>query len=338
MKKTAALLFLGAFLLVAGLGARFYAYPRLTVVPADLDSKVVAENPPGEPATYFSIAKLAETTDELGNMTKAQVDQVSSEEVSAELDRDVLVVRTYACTDEITEDCSTLRYPLSGALSTLAIDRHTGVPVDWSEASIETGGKVEKGVEFEGLTIKFPFNAQKQTYQFWNADLRTSVPVRFVKETSVDGLHAYEYRGAVEPTVLGQLDIPGSIIGRDEPTVTVDRVTSSETSYLVEPETGVIISATSKQDSYATLDGEKVMTITNGTFTTPDDATAETVDTYRPLATALVALRLWVPLVGTLVGLLLLGYGTLLASRRRRGGTSIAPDHTPVEAELADVR
>ena len=103
----------------------------------------------------------------------------------------------------------------------------------------------------------------------------------------MDGLHAYEYRGVVEPTVLGQLDIPGSIIGRDEPTVTVDRVTSSETSYLVEPETGVIISATSKQDSYATLDGEKVITITNGTFTTPDDAADETVDTYRPLATAL---------------------------------------------------
>ena len=183
MKKIHALLFLGAFLLVAGLGARYYAYPRLAVIPADLDSKVVAENPPGEPATYFSIAELSEVSGELGNQTQARVDPVATEELAAELDRDVLVVRTYACTDDIAVDCSTIRYPLSAALSTFAVDRRTGEPVEWDDASIETGGSVEPGVEFEGLTIKFPFNAQQQTYGFWNADLRTSIPVEFVGET-----------------------------------------------------------------------------------------------------------------------------------------------------------
>ena len=339
MKKIHALLFLGAFLLFAGLGARFYVYPRLAVIPTDLDSKVVAENPPGEPATYFSITELSEVSGELGNQTQARVDPAATEELAAEMDRDVLVVRTYACTDDIAVDCATMRYPLSAALSTFAIDQRTGEPVAWEEASIETGGSVETGVEFEGLTIKFPFNAQQRTYGFWNADLRTSVPVEFVGETSVDGLAAYEYRSQIEPTVLGQLDIPGTIIGMDdEPTVTVDRVSSSETTYVVEPESGVIISATSVQDSYAALDGEKVLTITDGTFTTPASAADATVATYRPLSKALYAVRVLAPIVGAVVGTLLIALALLLVARRRRQAPAATAPATSTESELAHVR
>jgi hypothetical protein len=337
MKKIHALLFLGAFLLVAGLGARYYAYPRLAVIPTDLDSTVVAENPPGEPATYFSIAELSEVTGELGNQTHAQVDTAASADMTDDLGRDVLVVRTYACTDQITVDCSTLRYPLSGALSTFLIDRRTGEPVVWDEASIETGGATSP-VDVEGLTIKFPFNAQKTTYQFWNADLRGTVPVEFVGETSVDGLAAYEYRGTVEPTVLSQLDIPGSIIGMDdEPTVTVDRVSSSETTYVVEPESGVIISATSVQDSYAELDGEKVLTITNGTFTTPQAAADDTVATYRPLSKALYAVRVLAPIVGSVAGVVFIALAAVLLVRRRRAAAAPVTA-TSTRSEPANVR
>jgi hypothetical protein len=338
MKKIVALLFLGSFVLVLGLGARFYAYPKLAVIPTDLDSTVVAENPPGEPATYFSIADLAEVSGELGNQTHAQVDTAASADMTAELDRDVLVVRTYACTDDIAIDCSTIRYPLSGALSTFLIDRRSGEPVAWDEATLETGGSTDS-VEFEGLTIKFPFNAQRTTYQFWNADLRTSIPVEFTGETSVDGLAAYEYRSTVEPTVLGQIDVPGSIIGMDdEPTVTVDRVSSSETTYVVEPESGVIISATSVQDSYAELDGEKVLTITDGTFTTPQSAADETVATYRPLSKALYAVRVLAPVVGSIVGVLLLALAALLAVRRRRSVPVATATTRTSSEELAHVR
>ena len=190
------------------------------------------------------------------------------------------------------------------------------------------------------MTIKFPFNAQQRTYGFWNADLRTSIPVDFVRETSVDGLAAYEYRSEIEPTVLGQLDIPGSIIGMDdEPTVTVDRVSSSETTYVVEPESGVIISATSVQDSYAALDGDKVLTITDGTFTTPDSAADATVATYRPLSKALYAVRVLAPIGGAVAGTLLIALALFLVVRRRRhqAPTTAAPA-TSTGPELAHVR
>ena len=45
-----------------------------------------------------------------------------------------------------------------------------------------------------GLTIKFPFDSQQQTYGIWNADLHTAVPARFVQETSLDRLRVYKFQ------------------------------------------------------------------------------------------------------------------------------------------------
>jgi hypothetical protein len=308
MKKIVALITLGAFLLTLGILLRAYAYPRLAVVPADLDSEVVAQSLPGEPATYFSIADLAEKSESLKNISSARVDAKASAEVSDELDQDVLVIRSYACTDLATVDCQTAPLPLAGALSTFAIDERTGEPVAWDGASIETGGATETGIAFKGLTIKFPFNAQKRTYQFWNADLRDTVPVKYVGEEKLHGLTVYRYEQTIEPTVVSQLDLPGDLVGSDEPTVTAD----------VEPETGVIMSAVSSPSSYAELDGEKVLTITDGTFQSPDSTITDTVDEYKPLAKALFAVRVLAPIVGPAAGLLCFGVAGLLWLRRGR--------------------
>ena len=47
-----ALVALGGFLLAVGILAQTYAYPRVAVIPVDLDSAVVAQNPPGEPGRH----------------------------------------------------------------------------------------------------------------------------------------------------------------------------------------------------------------------------------------------------------------------------------------------
>jgi len=319
MKKIVALVTVGAFVLSLGILLRAYAYPRLAVVPKDLDSKVVAQSLPDAPATYFSIADLAEKQESLRNISSARVDAKASEEVSDELGKDVLVVRSYACTDLATVDCQTAPLPLSGAVSTFAIDKRSGEPVAWDGASIETGGETEDGVDFKGLTIKFPFDAQKKTYQFWNADLRTTVPVAYVGEEKLHGLKVYRYKQTIEPTTVSRLDLPGDLVGSTESTVTTDRVTSGSTEYYVEPETGVIMSAVSSPDSYASLDGNKVLTITKGTFKSPESTIIDTVDEYKGLSKALFAVRVLAPIVGTVVGALCLLAAAVLWARRRRG-------------------
>jgi hypothetical protein len=336
MKKIVALVIVGAFALTLGVLLRAYAYPKLAVVPSDLDSRVVAQSLPDSPATYFSIADLAEKTESLRNISSARVDSKASEEVSDELGTDVLVIKSYACTDLATVDCQTASLPLSGAISTFALDKKTGNQVAWDGASIETGGEVETGVEFEGLTIKFPFNAQKKTYQFWNADLRTSVPVTYEGEEKLQGLKVYRYKQTLTPTAVSKLDLPGDLVGSDEGTVTADRVASGTTEYYVEPETGVIMSAVSSPNSYAEVDGQKILTITKGTFQSPDSTIADTVDEYKPLAKALFGIRVVAPIAGPAVGLLCFVAAGVLWARRSRRDASIEAGATGRRRETVD--
>ncbi len=336
MKKSIALVVTGTFLLVLGVLSTTYIYPRVAVVPRNLDSAVIASNAENDPATYFSIADLAEKTAVLSNNNTARVDARASDDVSDELGKDVLVIDSYACSDLATVDCTTMDTPLSATATTLAIDPHSGEAVRWDGTTIATGGQTDTDVAVEGLTIKFPFHAQKKGYEFWNASLREAVPVTYVGETKVKGLAAYEYEQMLAPTVLGQLDVPGSLVGSDRATVSVDNVSSGTTTYLVEPETGVILSATSAPDNYATFEGERAFTITQGSFVSPDDVVADTVAEYRPLARALFAVRVVVPVVGIGLGVILLVLGLVLGARsRRRSGTgvrAVQQDRMPVGA------
>lgn len=317
MKRIYAMIALGGFLLVAGILAPTWAYPHLAVIPADLDTEVVAQSPPGAPATYFSIPDLREETAELTSVTAARVDAAASDQASDELGREVRVIDIYACTDLAATNCRTVQYPLTGALSILAVDPHTGDPVTWNDASIETAGAKEAGVTFDGLTVKFPFQTQKQTYEFWDGDLRAATPVHYLKESSVDGLKVLEFQRDVEPTVLGKLDVPGSVIDRPDPSVTIEQVVSGSTTYLVEPETGVVISASATLDNYATYRGKRALTITDGTFVTPDDVAADAAGTYKTLSRALFGLRVLLPATAIPAGVLLLLLAAALAWRRK---------------------
>ena len=57
-------------------------------------------------------------------------------------------------------------------------------------------------------------------------------------EETIDGLLVYRFRGAVEPTKIGNVDVPGSLVGSDQATVSADRMYLTSRDYTVEPVTG----------------------------------------------------------------------------------------------------
>ncbi len=337
MKKIYVLLGLGSMLLTAGVLARVYAYPALAVVPEDTEATVVARSIEGAPATYFSIAEMAEMTGSLTNVTRVRASSERTAAAREETGRDVVAFETYVCTDPTNpsgaagpaggEDCRTNRLPLSGELSRYAIDEQTGELVAWSESSKESGGEVVEDVPFAGYIIKLPFNARKASYAMWNGTLQETVTAEYVGETEVAGVRAFEYEMTVPPTMVGELDLPGSLVGSEEPSVTADRVYSSSGTMLVEPETGLIIGGTSSQDTYAELDGERVLTITQGEFAVSDDDIAAGAKDAQATAASLHLLRVTIPLAGTGTGALLLVAAGVLLWRRRRN----SPRRAPVE-------
>ena len=273
MKKLAVpvLLSLGVLMLVGAVMSRVYVYPHVAVLPGNLEARVVAQSPDREPAVYFSTADLREHTAPLRSITATTVDAAATQQARKDLGRDVLVVRSNACTDAAPADCTTNRSPLAAALSTVAVDRSTGAAVDWSGNALLTQGRVRNDVAYDGYLVKLPFNTRQTEYPFWNQSLERAAPMRYVDETTLHGLRVYRFRQVIPPTVISRLDLPGTLAGRSlSATVRADLLFGATTEAWVEPETGVVVSARSVQDSYAAVDDRRVLTITKGTFETPD--------------------------------------------------------------------
>jgi len=81
MKKVSFILMaVGAFLVTAGLLARFYAYERVAVMPGNPDMTIVAETAPDDPATYFDLSQLKEVEGPLENISHVRGNVEAAEE------------------------------------------------------------------------------------------------------------------------------------------------------------------------------------------------------------------------------------------------------------------
>jgi hypothetical protein len=311
-------LFLGAFLLALAALSKFYMYDQLAVVPLNHETTSVSTTAPGADAEYLDVAAgLKPTTGPLKN-TKAIVGNVKEgKEASKELNRDIAVWNIYDCTDKPTFDCGSGETALSATDDRVAFDRNTGEAVDWKGARSDVDGEVIQPGKFTGLYFKFPFDAQKKTYPFWDGTLRKATPAKYVGEGKVKGMKAYEYKQTIAPIKTGTIDVPGSLVGSDEPTVTADRIYSSVSTYKIEPVTGVVLWGQTAQDSYLELDGQRVLTTTKATLSYTDANVTDTVNEFKTKALLLSAVKTYVPLGGGALGLVLIAIG--LFTRRDSG-------------------
>jgi hypothetical protein len=319
---------LGVFLLaVAGL-AKFYAYDALAVVPLDQETTSVSFGPD---ATYLNIGAEGGPAIESGDLvsTRRVVGDVeASEAASDELDRDVAVWETYSFNNP-ADSKDNDEEPLSGRIDYVAFDRHTGEAVDCCDTYTETGGN-QTPIVFEGQYFKLPFNTQKQDYLFWDGSLEQATPMVYQEEEEVEGLTTYRFEQTIEPTDIdlqssgGEnefTEVPGSLIGMDEPSVETDRMYSNVRTLWVEPETGVIIKAQEDQLSTLDVDGEPVATITDVVIGYDEDTVKSNADEYSSLASSLKLIRSTVPLVGLVLGVILLAAGIFLLVRSHGSGS-----------------
>lgn len=309
----------GVFLLAVSLLARFYAYDRLAVVPLDQDTVSVSEGPG---ATIFDIASQEEITVDLVSTRNVVGDVEASEEASDELGRDVAVWETLVYTDEPGAEVSAEDPPRSGSHDRVAFDRHTGETVECCDTFTATsaddrGVEVKDAIAFEGLYFKFPFQTEQTTYQFWDGSLKEAPDIEFQDTETIEGLEVYRFEQQIVPTTVGNITAPASFFGIDEEgDVTLDRVYSNTRTLWIEPETGVIIRGQEDQLSVAEYQGDEVATLTDVTIGYNPATVSENVDTYSALATQLKAIRIWVPLIGGILGLLLLAAGIVMLRRR----------------------
>lgn len=355
---------LGIFLLILGALAKWYAYPKVAVVPLDQVSAPPSDaipdptNPPTvSRAIDASVLSLAEggkviTTDLTSTrITIGQVDD--AEELSDKTGRDLAIYATFSYNED------TEGRVLSGTYDRVTFDRNTGesyqCPAEYVDLCDEKTASAKVDPEatdvlgnqddlsfvhtgegdfpgFQGQYFKMPFNAQKTTYQWWDGDLLAATDAVYEGTDTLDGLAVYKYVQTIEPTKTGTQEIPADIADIDaEGNVTVDQIYSNIRTLWIEPETGVLIKGQEQQDNYFEYQGQRVLTTTTALIAYDDATVQDNVDTYKPLAFELKLIRVWVPLVGLGLGAILLVLGIALTLRRRdEPGASSQNDDTTV--------
>lgn len=324
-KTGLALVGLGVFVLALALLSRFYMYDRIAVVPLDQERVLVSE---GSDATIFDIATQSEVTTDLVSTRNVVGEVKASEAAQDSTGKDLTVWETLVYTRKAGETVGEDNPPLAATHDRVAFDRHTAEVVDCcgnyltTEADLVTGAEErDTQTPIEGLYYKLPFDAQKKTYQFWDGSLKQATDMVYKGTESIQGLTVYRYEQVIDPTNVGQFTAPASFFGIDqEGDVTLDEIYGNTRTLWVEPETGVIIRGQEDQNVVAQYQGQDVGTLTSVLIGYNDATVTANVDDYKPLASQLKLIRVWVPLIGGIVGALLIVIGLALLARGRAAG------------------
>jgi hypothetical protein len=169
-----------------------------------------------------------------------------------------------------------------------------------------------------GLTLKFPFGAQKETYQLYDNTGQRAFPVKFIREGDIQGLRVYVYEGSGGPSVISHLDVPGTLVGQpDQATVTADISYLERTTTWIEPETGAVIKGSQYAVQYLSFQGHQIQPLAD-LHLTYDDATVthHVSDSKRDLQ-QLHLVKSAIPIYGPIAGLVLVVLGALLLRGQR---------------------
>jgi hypothetical protein len=285
------LVFVGLFLLFFGLVERVYAYPRLKKAPLDQYSSPVATGT----GTYFN-----RSPDKLAEITGARLSnkRIVRGDVGAGTD-DVAVWDSFNSTIDTADNGV-----ITATQERIALDRVTA-------QSVQCCGENPR---HQGLTLKFPFDTGKTTYQFWDGPAQRALPAAFTRTEKLNGVSVYRFEQRIDRLDVGDQEIPGSLAGDPEtPSVQTNIVYSNLKTLWVEPATGIIVKA--QQDASQVLEtqgGEPVLTLLDAVLTYDDATVGRNAEDAASGASRLRLLGTILPLAALFLGLVALAAGLVL--------------------------
>ena len=294
------LLGLGAFLVVTAVVATVWAPDQVKRAPLDTDSTTrlsgtAAAVPSGD--TNIEVRAVS--------VTKADSDKS---------DDDVVVYTNYGCLvlDVPGPDCgiegegdaADPNVISVGTPRPFATDRRTGL------ATMEGDYLPDGTADTEGLVNKFPFDTEKKDYPFWDGTLGDVVTAAYDGTEEVEGLETYRFTYTLT-------DEDAEIASGVDGTYSMDKT------MWIEPKTGQIIDQ--EQHDVRGV-GETTLLDVELSFT--DDQVKANVDDAEANVSSLDLLTGTVPLIGFILGPILLVAGAIglaLGRRSEQDGTTPTP-------------
>lgn len=281
---------LGGFLVSLAVLAQFWAPGQLMRTPLDTDSTTLLDG-------------TAELSDGTGGTNEFPVKAFSVTRADSERsDGDVVVFQNSSCLvkDEgEIDECVSADDPeerlISASTDNFATDRRDAMAVD-DPKYLPPSAEAK-----EGLVNKWPFNAEKKTYQYWDSYAAAAVDATYDRTETVDGLETYVYSIVVS-------DVPIEVSDGVQGTYSTDR------EIWIDPTTGAIVNQFETQDRLDD-EGNTFLALDYG-FT--DEQVANNAEDAKSNASSLNLVTSTVPLIGWIVGIPALLVGIALQIMRRR--------------------
>ncbi|QOV38551.1 DUF3068 domain-containing protein [Streptomyces ferrugineus] len=203
MRRTASplsliLLGLGTFLLVLAPMLAWYVAPRAAVNPIDIDTTAVYKGT----GSVFDTEKIETVPDQTITVTQRVRGDVAASERSGDAVWDVI---TTVDTDK-SLPAADPHDALDFAPHRWVMDRRTTRPVHCCGEKPYIEGEAY---------LKFPFDVQKRSYQWWDNTGGTTVTMRYDGTEKVQGYRGYRFTATVAPRKVGTRLVPGTLV--DQP-------------------------------------------------------------------------------------------------------------------------
>ena len=307
---------LGAFLLVAGLLLKFYAYPRVAVAPVDQNS---VTNLQATGAEIFDTSTLKPLSTDLAVQSRTVGDVKASEDRGDN-------VRVWVNSTTIKSDDGQVR---SQSTQRTAFDATSAEAVNCCGAFEEDTAGQRDPVKRKGLVFKWPFGVEKKTYDVWDDTLLDTMKAKFVGQETMQGLKVYRFQGSIDRTSVGDREVPAAVVGgTGTGNVTAQSMYSADKTWWIEPVTGAIVDQSIKTDSTLAVDGEDKLTTTKADLRYTKATVDGNVKDFSDKAGQLRLVGTTLPLLTGILGLLLMAAALVLGGRSQPA-VAPAPARTP---------
>lgn len=313
MRKSAIVIGFGAFFLTLALLLKFYAYPRLAVIPKDQNTSQTLVDPK---ANYLDVASLSFKKDS-PIQTTATV--VADKNAAKGLSSDALIINQWQYTDGVenakkAQDDKTKNPPISATVQRYAIDRKTGKTLKWD--GTELNGEP---VDYQGsYTIKLPFNLEKKSYPYFDTTLAKPVDLEYKATEKVRGMETYKFEVTIPDTEFMKQETPGMLFGlaKESPAQNASRSYANQITVWADPVTGVFMKMQQHQVQKLSIPNHDPITVMDTTSVMDDATVKKNVDEYSSKGGQLKALGV-APWVLMPLGLILIIVGAIMALMAR---------------------